>query len=134
MAPSELCFATTAVAVQSYSAISSNEDMKKLLMLAYNLRSLFVASLSQLVQSRPLYAPLFSKKCGKNHNNFALIVQCAFNCFSRNELKRINSRKNEPSAKMSRTARKLTSNTTLRNSTGYAFFELKRKVGLLIAI
>ena len=116
--PSELCFAVTALAVQSYAAISSNEDMKNHVMLADNPRSLFVASLSQLVQSRPLYAPLFSKKCDKNHNNFALIVQCAFNFFSGNELKRINSRKNEPPAKMSRTARKLTGKTTLRNSTG----------------
>ena len=118
MALSELCFAITALAVQSYSAVSSNEDMKKHLMLADNPRSLFVSSQSQLVQSRPLYAPLFFKKCGKNHNNFALIVQCAFNCFSRNELKRINSRKYESPAKMSRTAQKLTSKTTLRNSTG----------------
>ena len=116
VAPSELCFATTALAVQSYTFVNLNEDMKKRLMAADNPRSLFVASLSQSVQSRPLLAQLANQKCANDHNNFELIIQCAFNCFSKNELKRLNSRKNEPPAKMCRTARKLTSKTTLRNS------------------
>ena len=115
-APSEFCFATTTLAVQSYSAVNSNDEMKKRLLTCENPRSLFVTSLSQSVKSRPLLAPLSLQKCANNHNNFELIIQCAFNCFSKNELKRINSRKNEPPAKMSRTVRKLTSKSTQRNS------------------
>ena len=51
MAPSELCFAIAALADKSYAAVSLNEDMKKHLIIADNPRSLFVASLSQFVQS-----------------------------------------------------------------------------------
>ena len=47
VAPSELSFATTALAVQSYTAVNLIEDMKKRLMAANNYsRSLFVAYLS----------------------------------------------------------------------------------------
>ena len=74
VAPSELCYATTALAVQSYTAVNLNEDMKKRLMAADNSRSLFVASLSQSVQSRPLLAQLANQKCPIDHYNFELII------------------------------------------------------------
>ena len=43
--------------------------------------------------------------CFVGHNNFDPITKCAFNCFAKNELKRLNAPKLEPTAKMSRTVR-----------------------------
>jgi len=115
-APSEFCFAITTIAVQTYTAVSANADIKKSLLTSNNARKIFTTSLLQSAKSRPFFAPLCSQKCVNNHSNFDYIVQCAFNCFSRNELKRINSRKNDPPAKMSRTARKLNSKSTAKES------------------
>ena len=55
---------------------------------------------------------LLDIKCSAGHNNFDPIIKCAFNCFVKNELKRLNVPKLEAPAKMSRTVRKLTSNNT----------------------
>ena len=114
-APTELCFAVTALAVQAYNAISSDVNIKmKLLTSGSDQCALFTKALRLFASSRSV--SVLNQVCSKQHENFDVVVQSAFNCFAKNELKRLNSRKAEPPAKMQRTARKLNSSTSVKKS------------------
>ena len=60
--PTELCFATTALAVQHYSAILSDEAAKKKLWSFTNQRAVFIAILSNFCASNGLDS-LLEQKC-----------------------------------------------------------------------
>lgn len=107
--PTEFCFVVTAVAVQWYSTISSDKLAKHRLLSDSNSRTLFVSAVFGAINSSDSLRSLLSQRCLDNHNNFHLIVQSAFNCFAKNELKRWNAPQMEAPAKMVRTATKLTS-------------------------
>ena len=114
-APTELCFAVTALAVQACNAISSHVNMKmKLLTSGSDQRALFTKALRLFASSRSV--SVLNQVCLKQHENFDAVAQSAFNCFAKNELKRLNSGKAEPPAKMQRTARKLNSSTSVKKS------------------
>lgn len=109
--PTELCFAVTALAVKYFTIISDSIDMKKKLLCCQNQRFVFVKAAHDVVYSSRLMRPLLNTYCASGHANFNLIVETAFNCFAKNELKRINSKPSlaEPPTKNLRKIRKLTS-------------------------
>ena len=107
--PTEICFATTALAVQCYTVLAADESIKARLFKASNQRSVFIHAVLQVAEQSSLFTSITSVKCSAGHCNFTWIVESALNCFAKNELKRINDRKLvDPPAKMSRTIRKLT--------------------------
>ena len=88
--PTEYCLLVTARAVQFYSAIVSYDVALVNLMCSNNPRSLFIHAVQEIFKSSPKllgYLQVWHASC-KLHN----IVQTAFNCFARNELKRFNGR------------------------------------------
>ena len=108
--PREFCFALTAISVQGYIAISFDNTMKELLLSSSNQRLIFVSSILKVIAFSD-YEDLLNQKCAKNHCNFEFILQSAYNCFAKNELKRLNSRSGDPPAKMARNIRELSSKT-----------------------
>ena len=70
---------------------------------------LFVASVLGLFDSSDTLCSMVHQKCAKNHKNFKMIVESAFNCFVKNELKHLNVSQPESSLKTTRTAQKLNS-------------------------
>ena len=64
---------------------------------------MFLFVLAKLVEQSSLLADFALVKCSAGRNNFLRIVEFAFNCFAKNELKQFNDRKSDPPAKMSRT-------------------------------
>ena len=113
-APTELCFATTALAVQAYNAISTDDETKMKLLTGNEHRAVFAKALHRLASSTS--AAVLNQQCSQQHENFDSVVQAAFNCFAKNELKRLNCKKADPPAKMQRTARKLNSRATAKQS------------------
>jgi len=101
-APTELCYSITALAVQSYNAVSSDSEAKMRLLTVNNQRPVFARALLLLASTNSV--ALLNQQCSNKHDNFDLVVQAAFNCFAKNELKRLNCQKAEPPAKMQRTA------------------------------
>ena len=94
---------------QCYTALAADETIKARLFNMSNQRSVFVRAVLQVAQQSPLFNSIASVKCSAGHCNFAWFVESAFNCFVKNELKRINKKKiAEPPAKMSKAVRKLT--------------------------
>ena len=61
----------------------------------------------QVVEQSYLFTNITAVNCSAGHSNFTWIVESAFNCLAKNELKRFNDRKSDPPAKMSRTVKKL---------------------------
>ena len=107
--PTEICFGTTALAVQCYTVLAADETIKARLFKMSNQRSAFVRAILQVAEQSSLFNNIASVKCSAGHCNFTWIVESAFNCFAKNELKRINEKiLAEPPAKMSRAVRKLT--------------------------
>ena len=107
--PTEICFATTALAVQCCTVLTADESIKARLFKASNQQSVFVHAVLQVVEQSFLFTCMTSLKCSASHCNFTCIVESAFKSFAKNELKRIIDRKLvDPPAKMSRTIRKLT--------------------------
>ena len=79
-----------------------------------NQRSVFVRAVLQVAEQSPLFNSIASVKCSAGHCNITWIVESAFKCFAKNELKRINEKKlAEPPAKMSRAVRKLTGKSNI---------------------
>ena len=109
--PSELCFMVTTLAVQYFSAISANSDIMKKLMCCQNQREVFVNAVRQVAESSAILGGLLFVECDASHNNFDLITQTAFNCFAKNELKRMNSKSipEDMPARKQRKIRKLSS-------------------------
>jgi len=107
--PTEYCFALCSFASQLYAAISAEEEIRKKLLSTSNQRVAFVSAATKLAKESDTYNVLCVQTCLENHNNFDLILRICFNCFAKNELKRLNRVEIEAPAKMSRTIRKLTS-------------------------
>ena len=59
------------------------------------------------------YIDLLNQNCANNHCNFEFILQTAYNCFVKNDLKRLNSRSRDPPAKTARIMQKLSSKTLI---------------------
>ena len=78
------------------SVITSDKFIKRKLLSHINSRALFVASVLGLFDSSDTLCSMAHQKCAKNHKNFEMIVEFAFNCFAKNELKRLNVSQPEP--------------------------------------
>ena len=76
-----------------------------------NQRSIFLSAVRSVINSGQISSDVLNVSCDMQHINFDLIVQTAFNCFAKNELKRLNASRmaEEPPAKQLRKIRKLTS-------------------------
>ena len=84
----------TMLAVSCYTAISSDCHITNKLLRTSNQRRIFVSAVRKKAESSSLLRGFLSAECRSEgrHRNFNLIVQCAFNRFSVNELKRLNSK------------------------------------------
>ena len=108
--PTEFCFALMGIAVKGYNPISSDDTIKERLLSSSNQRLIFVLSIIKVIAFSD-YKDLLYQKSAKNHCNFEFILQTAYNCFAKNELKRLNSTSGDPPAKIARNMRKLSSKT-----------------------
>ena len=109
--PTEFCFAITTLAVQFYSAVMSNDIIRGNLLSHSNQRSAFLSAVCEVAASS-VHKTLLQQTCAAvaKHSPFKVIVQKAFNCFAKNELKRFNAGKTAPDTMVSsRKIRKLTS-------------------------
>ena len=111
-APKQYCFAICAFGVQIYKAISGNDGVRKQFLCLKNQQTVFVSLLVELATESSEHVILTQQECEEGHCNFSLILQSLFNCFAKNELKRINRCEIEAPAKMSRGLRKLSSKST----------------------
>ena len=91
------------------SVITSDKFIKQKILSHINSRTLFVASVLGLFDSSDTLCSMVHQKCAKNHKNFEMIVESAFNCFAKNELKHLNVSQPEPPSKMTCTVQKLNS-------------------------
>ena len=114
--PSEYCFAVTTLAVQCYTAILADEAAKTKMMTVANQRSVFVTSVKRLVAESSHYCGMLHNKCLRDHCNFELILQIVFNCFAKNELKRLNAPRTKAPDMMARKVRKLTSGSSTKTA------------------
>ena len=112
--PTDYCFVICLMATQAYEKIVSNDATKKKFMAQKNHRGVFIKALRTLAQSSEIYNGAISQTCSKMHNNFSLILQTAFNCFAKNELKRLNNCIIDAPAKMQRIVRKLTAKSSAK--------------------
>ena len=112
-APTELCYATTALAVHAYTVLLEDDEKKRQLLTASNQRGIFTRALIQFVS---VSEPAILQRCTQNYENFELIDQSASNYFAKNELKRLNCRKSKAPARMQRTACELSSKSSAKNT------------------
>ena len=111
-APKQYCFAICALGVHIYSKLRSNDSVRKQFLCFNNQRVAFISVLTEVVkQNADQHEFLLNQTCNEGHCNFKAILQSIFNCFAKNELKRVN-KCDKPPAKMSRGVRKLTSKST----------------------
>ena len=95
--PTIYCFMVTALAVQCYTAIMANGTAKKKLLSVCNQRSAFIAAVTYKFEECSVDSELdLYCKCSAGHFNFELMIATAFNCFAKNELKRLNAQKIAP--------------------------------------
>ena len=115
--PTEVCFTITALAVQCYTRVASDETQFKKFLCVGNQRSAFISGVRAMANSTAMFRELLNVKCSADHSNFDLILQGAFNCCAKNSLKRINSRPmlQEPPKKMLRSINKLSSKSSKQN-------------------
>ena len=106
----KVCFALRAIAVLGCNAILSDDTIKKRLLSSSNQCLIFVFSILKVIAFSD-YKDLLNQKCAKNHCNVEFILQTAYNCFAKDELKRLNLRSGDPSAKMARNMQRLSSKT-----------------------
>ena len=109
--PTEFCFVVTTLAVQYYYSLLLNVAEKAKLFACLNQRSAFLQAVETVVKDSPNFRSVVNQLCLKGHSNFAFIINCAFNCFAKNELKRLNAPKYEDPRPMARKFRILTSRT-----------------------
>ena len=112
--PTEYCFVICCLATRTYEKIISCEVTKKQLITCSNQKKVFVDGICSFAESSEEYKAVLSQSCSRLHNNFKLILQTAFNCFAKNELKRLNKCVIEVPAKMTRTVRKLTAKSSAK--------------------
>ena len=115
--PSGYCYGVTSLAVLYYSAIAAEKGIMGRLMRGGNQTSIFVSAVHSVVNSDQISSDVLNVSCDMQHINFHLIVQTAFNCFAKNELKHLNASRmaEEPPAKQLRKVRKLTSKASGRS-------------------
>lgn len=106
--PTEYCFVVCSLAVQVYESIMSDEVIRKKFLTFNNQRSSFIQAICKVAEQSEVFKTTLFQTCSLKHNNFKLILQTAFNCFVKNELKRLNQPNVDAPAKMVRTIRKLT--------------------------
>ena len=111
--PTEYCFGVCCFAVQLHNCILANESARSKLLSAKTQRAAFIFAATKFAESNT-YVVLAEQTCAQGHNNSVLILQTIFNCFAKNELKRINQCTVAPPEKMARTLRKLHSQTPLQ--------------------
>ena len=109
--PTEFCFVVTTLAVHYYYSLLSNDAAKAKLFACLNQRPAFLQAVETVVKDSPNFRSTVNQLCLKGHSNFAFMINCAFNCFAKNELKRLNAPKHEDPRPMARKFRKLTSKT-----------------------
>ena len=90
--PTEFCYAVTILAAQCYTAFSENDEIMKKLPECSNQRRVFMSVGQNFSSSVNALSSLAHIKCYQNHENFNLILQKAYNCCAKNQLKRMNSR------------------------------------------
>ena len=110
--PTYYCFAVCSMAVQAYDSIISDEVLKQKLMKFSNQRYAFVQILSNVAEFSEVLSAAKYLSCGQMHVNFKLFLQTAFNCFAKNDLKRLNQCQVDAPSKMSRSVRKLTAKSS----------------------
>ncbi len=88
--PTEMCFAVTAIAVQYYHAVMLNQSVMAKLLLEKNQRATFVEAACTVASSSTEFSSIATHQCAAGHVNFQLNLQRVFNCFAKNELKRLN--------------------------------------------
>ena len=110
--PTNYCFAVCTFAMQLYSVVSAEEEIKKKLLSLPNQRAGFIAAASKGAKDSEAYQVLFYQACAQRRNNFKSILQISFNFSAKNELKRLNKVEIELPVKMTRTIRKLTAKTS----------------------
>ena len=109
-APMEFCFAVTALSVQLYSAIAADISIKHKLFALKNQRFDCTIAIMNVKQAHSNFENLVHQKCSAGHQNFKMIVKSAFNCFAKNEIKRLNvSQDALPTLSSNRKIRKVTS-------------------------
>ena len=116
-APTEFCFAVTALSVQFYSAIAADISIKHKLFASKNQRYDFTIAIMNVMQAHSNFKNLVHQKCSAGHQNFEMIVKSTFNCFAINEMKRLNvSQDAPPTLSCNRKIRKLTSKGSDKNN------------------
>ena len=110
--PSQYCFALCTFAMQFYSNMLGDEQIRKKFLTLSNQRTAFVAAAAKVAQECESYRILSSLICDEGHNNIYLLFSTSFNCFAKNALKRLNRVETEAPAKMSRSIRKLNSKSS----------------------
>lgn len=108
--PSEFCFVVTAFAVLHYNFLISDTILRTRFLTSSNPRCLFVSALVTLAEKSCFS---FSQTCDRGHSPFPRILELAFNCFAKNELKRLNaSVQGSQPASSTRKLRKLSSKSS----------------------
>ena len=107
--PSEFCYAATAFPVHHYNHIITNERLKIRFLISSNSRSLFMNVLMTLAKK---YDTTFFVNCKDGHASFRRILEASFNCFAKNELKRLNISHGNRQETEARKLRKLSSKST----------------------
>ena len=98
-------------AMQCYTTVASDVSALNKLFQCTNQRQAFVNAMRKMAQPKQAISKLLNVKCSREHAAFNAIVCSIFNCYAKNELKRLNSKPmlQEPPAKTLRKVRKLTS-------------------------
>ena len=85
--PLEFCYTVTALAVQYYLALTDNDHARIRFLTLSNQREAFIFALKKALPFQNC-SLLLQRSAG--HLNFTAIIESAFNCFAKNEPKRIN--------------------------------------------
>ena len=93
---SDYSYAVTTPAVQSYAATTHDEEATSRMMATPCQRSVFVTAAKNFVSKSTYYSAMMCDKCTAGHCNFDLFLAIVFNCFAKNELKRLKVPENEP--------------------------------------
>ena len=102
--PSDLCFLISAIGYLSYAVIFDNDVSKSRFLSEQNHRSLFVKATSDVMMRKFCN---ISTRCKSNHIAVDHILTRMYNCLSKNELKRVNTK--DESASITKKCRKLQS-------------------------
>ena len=108
----DYCFAVCSMAFQAYDSIISDEVSEQKLLKFTNQRYAFVQILSNVAKFLEVHSTAKYLSCGQTHVNFKLILQIAFNCFAKKQLKRLNQCQVDAPSKMSRSVREFTAKSS----------------------